>query len=382
MAHVTDLLKQLIAFDTTSHKSNLAIIEFIQHYLGEHGIEHHVIYNDDKTKANLVAIIGPKDVPGVVLSGHTDVVPVVGQDWDTDPFVLTEKDGRYYGRGTADMKSFLAVMLAMAPEFAKAKLTKPIGLAFSYDEEVGGLGAPSMVEFITNQGWQFELAIIGEPTGMQLVTSHKSAHYFETTVTGTPCHSSIPDAGINAIFYAHKLIAELGNIQTELSQATNDAFTPPYSTANVTKISGGTAGNIIPKHCTFLWDLRALPDLEPDTIKAKLDAYANKLIQEANQTSPHSTLTIETEKLVTLPSLPESGDESLEIARQISGCNHEVAVAFGTEAGIFKRQGNIPAIVYGPGHIDQAHQPNEFIEQEQIDRCMDAINRLLGWAAG
>ncbi len=276
-----ELIKKLVSFNTTSKLSNLELIHFIADYLSTHDLDANLIYNDSKSKANLYALIGPEDVPGIVLSGHTDVVPVDGQEWESNPFDVVEKDGRLYGRGTSDMKSFIGVVLSMIPEIQKSALNVPIHLAFSFDEEVGCLGAPLMIKEMSHLKVKPRAVIVGEPTQMRVVNAHKGVASFHTAVRGLERHSSETHRGVNAVEYAGALIHYLNSISDEMRQIPpdeNSRFDPPYTTVHVGTITGGTAQNIIPLNCEFTWEYRMMPGEDPDMIKSRFDAYVNEEI--------------------------------------------------------------------------------------------------------
>src|SRR5919109_267073 len=258
-----EILAKLVGFDTTSDKSNLALIAFVKHYLAQHGVESHLVPSEDGHKASLFATIGPKDAGGVGLSGHTDVVPVAGQAWETDPFTLVEKDGRLYGRGAADMKGFLACVLAAAPEFRRRRLNVPIHILFSYDEEVGCLGVRPMIGEFGTRVPRPRMVIVGEPTSMSVVDAHKGPVRWRGDIAGRAAHSSMAPLGVNTITYAGRLLGELDRMEQELKASPRDErFIPAYTTLQVTRIAAGTANNIVPNACWFGWDVRALPGLD------------------------------------------------------------------------------------------------------------------------
>ena len=272
-----ELLARLVAFDTTSYKNNLGLIAFVEDYLLQHGVVSRRIVSDDGQKSSLYATIGPQDEGGVALSGHTDVVPVDGQTWTSDPFTLRAENGKLYGRGSADMKSFLAASLAAVPDYKKRALKKPIHLAFSYDEEIGCIGVRPMIAELGKELPRPRMVIVGEPTSMQVVDAHKGPVRWQVDVKGRAAHSSMAHLGVNAVTYATRLIGELERMETELKQRVLDVrFEPPYSTLQVTKIEGGTATNIVPAQCSFVFDIRALPGLDPDEIENRLRRFAEK----------------------------------------------------------------------------------------------------------
>lgn len=346
----TDLLAQLIGFATVSRDSNLQLIEFISDYLHELGVASELFYNDARTKANLFATIGPMIDGGVVLSGHTDVVPVDGQAWSVAPFEMTEKDGRLYGRGAADMKGFLASVLAAVPSFVERKLTVPVHLAFSYDEEIGCVGVRPLLAELQKRSVRPGVCVIGEPTRMQPVLGHKGKMAVRCCVRGAACHSAYAPYGVNAIQYAARLIGKLEEIGAELAQpAQRDArFDPPFSTVQVGVIRGGRALNIVPAECDFDFEVRAV-QVDTDIRFEALNAY------------PGLATPPESEVAQLLARLCESSDFG--------------TVAFGTEGGLYAQAG-IPAVVCGPGSMDQGHKPDEFVTLDQLDRCDAMLMRL------
>lgn len=370
------ILRDLVAFETVSRTSNLTLIEYIETHLSKLHIPTTRVLSDDGARANLLARIGPERPGGIVLSGHTDVVPVEGQHWSTPPYALTEKGGLLYGRGSSDMKGFCAAMLAFAPVFVRADLKVPVYLSFTYDEEIGCLGAPRLVEYIAKQKLAPALAIIGEPTGMQVVTAHKGVHSFETVVTGVEAHSSEPARGVNAVHAAAKLVAFLSTMADEqMAKGLQDArFDPPHSTVHVGVLEGGTARNIIPAHARFLWEIRPLPGDDADAMSARFEAYAATMRQEMQARFPQSdirTTPLSRMHGVQLPS-PELHSELPLYCAQANAIH---AVSFGTEAGVFADH-HIPVVVCGPGHIAQAHKPDEFIAIEQLEKCVRFLLRL------
>ena len=371
------LVSKLVSFDSVSHLSNLPLIRFIEDYLALHHIEYELIPSEDGMKSNLLARIGPNVEGGIILSGHTDVVPVEGQMWDSDPFSVVEKDGRLYGRGTCDMKSFIAVCLAMAPEFKKLSLKKPIYFAFSYDEEVGCLGVPSMVDHISQYIPKPAFAIIGEPTMMKVVTAHKGMMSYETIVHGLEWHSSQPQSGVNAVHYACNLVQFLVELNAELRETglQDERFTPPHSTAHVGVIHGGTARNIIPKQCTLNWEIRFLPTEDADALYAHFEKHCKSLTSEMRKKYPEADIVTTRKSYMAGVTLPEDATDCAQLVKHCAGSNQEFAVSFGTEAGIFNN-GGIPSIVCGPGDIEQAHKPNEFVAIEQIAECVAFMQTL------
>jgi len=378
----TEMLRRLVAFDTVSANSNLALIDWVVGYLDGHGIAARLTFDETRSKANLFATIGPQDAGGgVILSGHTDVVPVAGQTWDSDPFALVERDGRLYGRGTADMKSFIAIALALVPEFKARALKRPIHLALSFDEEVGCFGAPRLIEALPQGTGRPGLVIVGEPTNMEVANAHKGCHVFATSVTGLEAHSSAPQRGVNAIVAASEIIQFIAGLAGEARAASRPAsgFEPPYTSFNIGTISGGTAMNIIARECEFTWEFRPLPGEDSAAIRARIDAFvASDLLPRLRQIHPGADVT--TRALASVPGLAaETGSPAEELARQLTGANQSTVVAYGTEAGLFQGAG-IPAVICGPGSMEQGHKPNEFITLAQIEAGTEFQRRLADWA--
>lgn len=362
------MLRKLVGFDTVSRKSNMALIEHVRLLLASHGVESRLVFNESKTKANLLASIGPSVEGGVVLSGHTDVVPVDDQDWHTDPFALTEKDGRLYGRGTSDMKGFLALALAALEDMAKANLKRPIHFAFSYDEEVGCVGVPSLIKLINAELAKPAAVVVGEPTEMKVVTAHKGVTAVRTVVTGHEAHSSLPHRGISAVMVAAELIEHLRAMSIDAARAgvRNALFEPDHTTITVNRIEGGTALNILAGHCTFQWDVRALPEDDPNLyIKRFTDHCRDVVLPRLRSIAPGCN--IESFPRAGTPALkPEKNSEAERLCRMLTGDNVTRHVSFAAEAGQFQSSG-LATVICGPGSIAQAHQPNEFIELNQIE---------------
>lgn len=372
------LLEKLVGFDSVSRNSNLPLIEWIESYLSEHGIVHERAPSPCGQKTNLIARIGPEITGGIVLSGHTDVVPVDGQAWDSDPFTLTPKGDKLFGRGTSDMKSFIAVCLALVPHFTSLKLRTPLYFAFSYDEEVGCLGAPLLLEHLTQHMPMPAFAVIGEPTMMQVVTAHKGVLSFETTVHGLEAHSSQPHLGVNAVHAACDLVHFLGKLAEEQERTglRDERFTPPYSTVHVGTIHGGTARNIIAKECHFVWEIRPLPTDDGDALVARFETYATQLRAQLKRLHPQADIITRPMSRMGGVTLPESAQAACQHVLRSAQSNQQLAVAFGTEAGVFQEHG-VPAIICGPGSIEQAHKPNEWIERSQITACAEFLLRLV-----
>jgi acetylornithine deacetylase len=374
-----EMIEQLISFDTTSRESNLELIHFIRDYLASHGVEATLIHDETGDKANLYATVGPDGVPGIALSGHTDVVPVDGQPWDTDPFQVVEKDGRLYGRGTSDMKSFTAIALALVPEFVARELKTPIHFALSFDEEVGCLGAPLMIDKLGAElGVKPHIVIVGEPTDMAVVNAHKGVYSFITRLRGLEMHSSATHRGVNAVQHGATLVHFLTEMAGEMEgRAEPDSgFDPPYTTVHVGTMQGGTAQNIVPLDCSFTWEYRLMPGADPDEIYDRFQRFAHETVLPRMQAVDPST-GVETERRSYVPGLvPEEGSPAEAIVMALARTNQTKVVAYGTEAGQFQEVG-IPTVICGPGSIRQAHQPNEFIELSQVRACEAFMQRLL-----
>ncbi|WP_368621222.1 acetylornithine deacetylase [Paraburkholderia sp. BR13444] len=371
------LLERLIGFATVSRDSNLELIGFVQQYLADLGVESELFHNDDRTKANLFATIGPRDRGGIVLSGHTDVVPVEGQAWTVEPFRLTEKDGRLYGRGTADMKGYIASVLAAVPAFLRLKLDVPVHLAFSYDEEVGCLGVRPMLAELEKRAHKPRMCLIGEPTELKPVLGHKSKLAMRCHVKGAACHSAYAPQGVNAIQYAARLIHRLEQIGDELAQPEHhDArFDPPFSTVQTGVIKGGRALNIVPAECEFDFEVRGVPGFDPNRVVDKLQSYAaTELLPKMRAVQPDTDVRVQ--MLNAYPGLATSPDsDAARLLAMLSGSEEYETVAFGTEGGLFTQAG-IPTVVCGPGSMDQGHKPDEFITVEQLNRCDAMFARL------
>lgn len=375
-----ELLARLVAFDTTSYRSNLGIIAFIEDYLSQHGVASRRVVSDDGEKSSLYATIGPDDEGGVALSGHTDVVPVDGQTWTSDPFTMRAADSRYYGRGTADMKGFIAAVLAATPDFKRRKLKTPIHFAFSYDEEIGCLGVRPMLAELGKDLPKPRMVIVGEPTSMQVVDAHKGPVRWLVEVKGRAAHSSMAPLGVNAITYAARLVGELERIEGELKQTVRNArFDPDYPTVQVTKLEGGTASNIIPISCAFGFEVRALPGLDPGVIERRLRQFADtKCLPEMRSVAPEAEISITRTNTVT-PFGADRMSDVVALALKLTGQNETHTVSFATEAGLFQEAG-APAVVCGPGDIAQAHTADEWIAESEIAKCMEFLKRLGDWA--
>ncbi len=376
------MIEHLVAIPTVSADSNLALIDFVKDYLAEHGIDSRLTFDETKRKANLFASIGPEVPGGVVLSGHTDVVPVADQQWDSDPFTATLRDGRLYGRGTADMKSFIAIALALVPEFQAADLRVPIHLALSYDEELGCLGVPGLLADIAEAVPRPAAAIIGEPTSMRLANSHKGTFGFRTTFIGKDGHSSDSIHTLNAITCAAEFIGFLADMAAELrdSGPFDERFEPPHTTCNVGMIDGGTAFNIVARQCRVTWEFRPIPGVDAAAVQAHVESFLTEDLLPCMR-KRFSGSAIETERFCAVPPLVSDADSPAEaLVRMPTGSNSTTTAAFGTEGGLFQQAG-IPAVVCGPGDIAQAHQPNEYIPLDQVEVCAAFLRALMTWAS-
>ena len=372
------MIEQLIAFDTTSHKSNLELIAFVRDYLGELGVDCELTYDDDRRKANLYATLGPSDRGGIALSGHTDVVPVEGQDWSSDPFAVTEKAGRLYGRGTSDMKSFIAVALSYAPHFLAADLKTPIHYCFSFDEEVGCLGVPRLLKALAQKPVRPRACIVGEPTDMKVVTAHKGMLSLVCHVRGLECHSSLAPQGVNAVQAAARVITKLEDMARR--KAAEGPFDPgyevPYTTVHTGVVQGGTALNIVPKDCHFLFEFRSLPEDDGEALLAEVKRYAQEEIEPGMKAvAPETGFAWEPRSSFPGLQTPEDA-EVVALTKTLTGANTTGKVPYGTEAGLFQESG-IPVVVCGPGNIAQAHKPDEFIDLEQVALCERFMERLI-----
>lgn len=374
-----EMLGRLIAFDTTSRNSNLALIDFVRDHLDRAGVASELVFDETGAKANLIATIGPPDRPGVVLSGHTDVVPVDGQAWSSDPFQAVERDGRIYGRGSADMKGFVATALALVPEFQNLKLSAPIHLALSYDEEVGCKGVPRLLDrLIERLPARPKGCVVGEPTGMRAVNGHKGKGGYACVVTGLASHSALSHKGVNAIEMAAEIVTYLRrmNLDFRTGGPFVEGFEPPHCTAGTGVIEGGTALNILPDRCRFEFEFRTLPDQEPGELLARVQAFAEtELLPEMRRVAPDAGFAWE--EIMSYPGLGQDEVPEIErVCRELTGTARPDKVSFGTEAGHFARRG-IPAVICGPGEIAVAHKPDESVTLEQLERCAAFLRGLV-----
>lgn len=373
---VAPLLARLIGYDTVSRNSNLALIDFVANHLSGLGVRTTVRHNADGTKANLFATIGPECDGGLVLAGHSDVVPVDGQDWSTDPFTAVTRDGRVYGRGACDMKGFIAVSLAFLSQIAGTPPGRPVHLALTYDEEVGCFGAAELSRQLASLPYRPAICIVGEPTSMKVVNGHKGKLSLDCTVSGTEGHSAHNDRGVNAVEIAAEIVVRLRAMQERLHTAPLDIrFDPPFTTIHTGLIAGGVARNIVPRNCRFEIEIRNLPGQDPESLKREIEAYAEtRLVAEMHRISPDTGIRFDTQSHI--PALaPDSEGELVRRALALSGANRSSVVSFATEAGLYQGAG-IPAIVCGPGDIQQAHRPDEYVPLAQLAKCAEFLREM------
>lgn len=376
-AAVLDMVSRLIAFPTVSRDSNLGLIETVRDYLGTLGVKSRLTYDASRKKANLFATLCEGSQPGLILSGHTDVVPVDGQTWDTEPFSATIRDGRLYGRGSADMKGFIGTALALAPRFIEANMDSGLHLALSYDEEIGCIGVRGLIADLEEIGLKPAGCIVGEPTSMQPIVAHKGTHRFRCCVKGREAHSSYTTQGVNAVEFAARIVVYIRQMADRLAQLeTRDyGFTVPYSTLQTGVMRGGIAANIVPKDCEFQFEARTLPGVEAEKLYREIQDFAATLLPEMQRVEPNAA--IDFEWLASAPGLSmQESDAIVQLAASLARNKPNGAVSYGTEAGLFQQAG-IPTVVCGPGSIEQAHRPNEFVELEQIAQCEAFLLRLI-----
>lgn len=373
----TDLLGELIALPTISSDSNLEMIALLANRLGDLGAEVDIQTDATGTKANLLARIGPEEPGGIMLSGHSDVVPVEDQDWSTDPFTMHRADGRLYGRGTCDMKGFIAAAVAMAPRFAARDLRRPVTFAFTHDEEVGCLGARNLQDILRDSDTRPALAIIGEPTEMRIIEGHKGCCEYTTRFTGLEGHGSRPELGVNAVEYAVRYVSRLLDLREHLRHRAppGSLFEPPWSTINIGRLSGGHAHNVIPGLAEIDWEMRPVNDSDRDFVKEEIGRYvANTLLPAMRRVDPEADIVTEViGEVVGLE--PMDLNAARDLVAQLTGANGTDLVSFGTEAGIFQQLG-MSAVICGPGSIAQAHKPDEFVELDQMAQCLDMLGQL------
>lgn len=375
------MIERLIAFQTVSRDSNMGLIEWVRDYLHGHGAKTRLTHDATGKKANLFATLGDSTKPGLVLSGHTDVVPVDGQIWDTDPFAVTERDGKLFARGSADMKGFIGIALAQAPKFVAAlnssRLDAPLHYALSYDEEVGCLGVRGLIRDLEESGIRPAGCVVGEPTSMQPIIAHKGTHRFRCAVHGREAHSSYVTHGVNAIEYAARLVVYIRQVADRLAQIEKRdyGFTVPYSTLSTGLIRGGIAANVVPKDCEFHFDMRTLPQASPDALYQEIRTYAEALAREMQAVDPQSGIDLVWASQTVGLAASET-DAIVRWAMQLSGNSTVGKVSYGTEAGLFQKMG-VPTVICGPGDIAEAHRPNEFVTLEQLAQCEAFMNRIL-----
>lgn len=369
------ILERLVGFDTTSRDSNMPLIDWVAAYLEEHGVASTKVMDADGGKANLVATIGEQVDGGIVLSGHTDVVPVDGQDWQTAPFTLTRKGDQLFGRGSSDMKGFIACALAAVPDLVAAKLTRPVHLAFSYDEEVGCFGVHGIVDLFEAEGFKPAICLVGEPTMMRVVNAHKGAATFITRLKGKEVHSSLTHMGVNTVIYGAELVGFIAKLAEERKQQVDPNFDPPYTTVHVGMMHGGTAVNIVPQDCEIVWEFRAVEGDDGSDIKQRVQEFIDTdLLPRMRAVAPEADIV--TEPIAEVVGLfPEKDGPAETLIKLLAQRNDTETVSYGTEGGVFQVAG-ISTVVCGPGDIAVAHQPNEFVDVDQISQCMDLMDRL------
>lgn len=377
-----EVLERLVAFDTTSDRSNLELVDWVEAYLADRGVRSWRLPDDEGRKANLLARVGPDAPGGVVLSGHTDCVPVEGQPWSQDPFVLTRRGDRLVGRGTTDMKGFVAVVLAHVERMVAADLQRPVWLAWSYDEEVGALGARELSQAVADRAAEPAVTVVGEATELAIVTMHKGVRAFRTVVHGADGHSSRPHEAANAIVAAGRIVTFLDDLAADRREhGRDDRFDPPFTTFNVATIAGGQAINIVPRRCELTWEYRPVPADDDDALAARVEAHVSGEVEPAlRSTAPDAR--VETERTAATPSLGgRVGATTIELVRGWTGHDAPTrTVPYATDGGWFERRG-IPTVVCGPGTIAEAHRPDESIAVDDLEDCGRLVERITAWAA-
>ena len=372
------ILEKLISFNTVSSNSNLEIISYCEKILKDAGAKITLIKNKEETKANLFATIGPVDQAGIILSGHTDVVPVTNQKWNTNPFELTEIDNKLYGRGTADMKSFVACALHAASKASSMNLRTPLHFSFSYDEEIGCVGVRSLIEMLKNSSTNPLFCIVGEPTSMQVMSGHKGKVNASVLIKGKEAHSALTTKGLNSIYLATEFIQGIQNIQTNLiNNSTHDNdFEVPYTTLQVGRIEGGVAVNIVPSSSSLLFEIRSLHSDDPNLILNDIKNLSEKIVKSHIDRFPDTEIAINvTSQYPALNTMKNS--DVISFLNGLTGNNNVEKVSFGTEGGLFSNELNIETAICGPGSMNQGHKPNEYIEKTQIDLCDQMLENLL-----
>ncbi|MFK0206347.1 acetylornithine deacetylase [Agrobacterium sp. NPDC090283] len=373
-----EILERLIAFPTVSHESNLTLIDFVQELLSQRGIACELVHDRDKRKANLFATIGPADRPGVMLSGHTDVVPVDGQKWTVPPFEMTNREGRLYGRGAADMKGFIAGALAAALRAAEMTLHAPLHLALSYDEEIGCIGVRSLIDILELSPVRPHLCIVGEPTGMEVATGHKGKTAARCTCIGREGHSAQAPLAVNAIHMGCDFVGELRAEQERLAVhgARDDDYDIPYTTVHVGKMNGGVALNIVPNLCTLDFEIRNVAADDPHAIIDRLRVAAGKIADNAREVAPEAAIEVDVTNAYPGLDVPSTSN-AVTFVKSLTGANSTIRVAFGTEGGLFNQRLAIPVVICGPGFMAQGHKPDEFVSIDQLRRCDRMLDALL-----
>ncbi|NKB76653.1 MAG: acetylornithine deacetylase [Gammaproteobacteria bacterium] len=377
MTKTEQILQHLVSFPTVSRDSNMALIEYIQSYLNDVSIDSTLIFNDEKTKANLYASLGPENSPGVMLSGHTDVVPIDGQDWTVEPFSMLEKEGRLYGRGTTDMKGFIASVLAMIPDAAALDLKKSIHLAFSYDEEIGCVGVRSMVEMLESAPTKPAFCIVGEPTEMKAAVAHKGKTAALCVCRGVEAHSALTTKGLNAIYLASDVINVIRDVQEDLKSRSSDHhYDVPYTTLHVGTIAGGTALNIIPRECSFKFEIRNLKADDPDEILSEIRQRSQLIVDKYSEDFPAMEIAIDIfNQYPALDTSPE--EEVVRLVQSLIDSEAILKLGFGTEGGLFQHRLGIPTVICGPGSMEQGHKPDEFVSRSQLEKCDQFLQKLI-----
>jgi len=375
------MIERLISFNTVSRDSNLGLIEWVRDYLQKLGATTRLTHDATGKKANLFATLGDSNKPGLILSGHTDVVPVDGQNWESDPFVATERDGKLYARGSADMKGFIGIALTQAPKFIAAlnenRLDAPLHYALSYDEEVGCLGVRGLIRDLEENAIRPAGCVVGEPTSMQPIIAHKGTHRFRCAVHGREAHSSYVTHGVNAIEYAARLVVFIRQIADRLAQIERRdyGFNVPYSTLSTGIIQGGIAANVVPKECVFQFDMRTLPQASPDALYQEISSYAQTLAAEMRRVDANAGIDLQWMSQTVGLAAAET-DAIVQWAMQLSRNAGVGKVSYGTEAGLFQKMG-VPTVICGPGDIAEAHRPNEFVALDQLAQCESFMDRIL-----
>lgn len=379
VATTIGLLGELVSFESVSQTPNLDIVDHVRSYLDRYGIESRLSYDEAGDKANLLATIGPEVDGGIVLSGHTDVVPADPQDWEAPPFTLVNREGRLTGRGAVDMKGFIAAVLAAVPDLATAPLARPVHIALSFDEETGSRGARILVDHMKSLALRPEICIVGEPTEMRIVAGHKGGYELTTTVTGVEGHASDPSKGVNAIFQAARMIAHIEEVGRRLAERDWDTpFVPPHSTVSVGTIQGGSARNVIAGTCSFDWELRPVPQEDGSAVLAEIEEWVRaSLLPDMHAVDPLSDITTVLD--AAYPGLAYDPDSrAVALLKELTGDSTAEVVSFGSDAGHFQHAG-ISTVLFGPGSIEQAHKPNEYIAVEQIEAFQEFLDRLRAW---